>query len=134
MHDAGPFETIRTGLARAVEQEILEHLEALARDGTEAAIDLRGLPMSQADREELEGALGRGEVHAALVAMGETEVWETRFAGVWWVRHKGTDGQVIAEQVEITLLPEILKTDPADAKAAALRMREHIALRDPDRN
>lgn len=132
MHDAGPFEAVRTGLARVVEREILEHLEALARDGTEAAIDLRGLPMSNADREELEDALGHGEIRVALTAMGESELWETRFNGVWWVRHRGTDGQVIAEQVEITLLPEILKTDPADARTAAARMREHIALRDPD--
>lgn len=133
MHDAGPFESVRTGMARAIEQEILEHLEALARDGTEAAIDLRGLPMSEADRAELEDALGHGEIRVALTSMGESELWETRFNGVWWIRHHGTDGRVIAEQVEITLLPEILKTDPADAKAAAVRMREHIALRDPDR-
>lgn len=126
-HDAGSFEHVRTGLARAVEREILEHLEQLATDGTEAAIDLRGLPMSTADREELETRLGRGEVRATLRAMGESEVWETRFNGVWWVRHRGTDGRVVSEQVEITPVPEILKADPADSAMAAARLREQLA-------
>lgn len=131
MHDAGPFENVRTGLARAVEGEILQHLEEMATDGTEAIIDLRSLPMSAADRAELEASLGRGEVSAKLTAMGDSEVWETHFPGVWWVRHRGNSGEVIAEQVEITLLPEILKSDPADVRAGAARMREQQDLWSP---
>ena len=131
MHDAGPFENVRTGLARAIEREILQHLQALATDGTETAIDLRSLPMSAADRAELEASLGRGEVSAKLSTMGDSEVWETHFPGVWWVRHCGRDGRVIAEQVEITLLPEILKSDPEDVKAGAVRMREQQDLWEP---
>jgi hydrogenase-1 operon protein HyaF len=132
MHDAGPFEKVRTGLARAIEREILQHLQALAADGTETAIDLRSLPMSAADRAELDAALGRGEVSAKLSTMGESEVWETRFPGVWWVRHCGRDGRVIAEQVEIALTPEILKADIADVRAAAMRLRDHLAAREPE--
>lgn len=131
MHDEGPFENVRTGLARAIEREILQHLEAMASDGTEAVIDLRSLPMSSADRTELEAELGRGEVSAKLSAMGSSEIWETHFPGVWWVRHRDRSGRVIAEQVEITLLPEILRSDPADVRAGAVRMREHQALWDP---
>jgi hydrogenase-1 operon protein HyaF len=126
MHDAGPFENVRTGLARAVQREILQYLQALASDGTETAVDLRSLPMSAADRSELEEVLGRGEVSATLSAMGDSEVWETNFPGVWWVRHRGNDGRVIAEHVEVTLLPEILKSDLTDVRAAAVRLSEHV--------
>lgn len=121
-HDPGAFANVSTGMARAVEHEIAQHLVALAGDGTEAVIDLRGIPMSDADREELEESLGRGEVTATIEAMGESEIWETAHAGVWWVRHRGTDGRIIAERVEITPVPAILKADPADIGAAAARM------------
>jgi len=38
---------LETGLADAVLPEIVAHLDALARDGTEVEIDLRSLPMSE---------------------------------------------------------------------------------------
>ncbi|MBD3728204.1 MAG: hydrogenase expression/formation protein [Sphingomonadales bacterium] len=121
-HDGGQFAQVSTGMAHAVEREIGQHLLALAHDGTEAAIDLRSIPMSDADRAELEESLGRGEVSATLDAMGRSDIWETAHAGVWWVRHFGTEGQVMAERIEIARVPDILRADPADVEAAAIRL------------
>ena len=53
-----------TGMAQSLLREIAQHLERLARTGARHAIDLRSLPMTRADREELEALLGRGEVAA----------------------------------------------------------------------
>ena len=110
---------IRTGLAQSVLQEIAQHLSVLAAEGETGAIDLRSLPMTAADRSELEDSLGRGEVEATLNVAGMSEVWETRYSGVWWVRHFGADDKIAAERIEITAIPEILVTHGADIAAAA---------------
>ena len=68
-------------------------LEALAESGQAGSIDLRSLPLSDADRAQLEELLGRGEVQAKLDLAGASEVWETTYPGVWWIRHKGAGGQ-----------------------------------------
>ncbi len=130
-HHTGPFSQVLTGMADAVEREIRQHLAALAQHGTETTIDLRSLPLSDADRAALQELLGKGEVAATINAMGTSEIWETSHAGVWWVRHCGTEGQVMSELVEIAFVPEVLKADPADVKAAAekwARKRDVIAV------
>lgn len=119
----------RSSLARSVLQEIVERLAALARSGESAAIDLRGLPLSPEDRADLEQALGRGQVSAELELAGRSEVWETGYSGVWWVRHYGAGDVLAAERVEITAVPEILVTHADDITAAAARARAlyHVA-------
>jgi hydrogenase-1 operon protein HyaF len=108
-----------TGMAQSLLREIARALAALAETGTRDAIDLRSLPLTPADREALDDALGRGEVSAALTLAGDSLLWETRFAGVWWVRHLGAGGQIAAEVIEITPVPDILASHPDDIAAAA---------------
>ncbi len=96
---AGP----RTGMADSLLHEIAERLADLAATGQTSAIDLRSLPMTPADRRELEDRLGRGEIEARLTVGGASEIWETRYAGVWWVRHFGAGDKIAAEQIDITL-------------------------------
>ena len=122
----------RTGMAQSILREISLALSVLAATGTRDAIDLRSLPLTGADREELEAALGRGDVSVALEAAGTSEIWETRFTGVWWLRHFGGDGRVAAEVIEVTPVPDILAAHSDDISAAAARMaaeleeREHV--------
>ncbi len=122
----------RTGMAQSILREISLALSVLAATGTRDAIDLRSLPLTLADREELEAALGRGDVGVVLEAAGKSEIWETRFTGVWWLRHFGGDGRVAAEVIEVTPVPDILSAHPEDISAAATRMaaeleeREHV--------
>jgi hydrogenase-1 operon protein HyaF len=125
--DAGDLGSLRTGMAQSLLQEIAERLSDLADAGEASAIDLRSLPMTPADRDELEERLGRGDVDAVLNVAGKSEVWETRYAGVWWVRHLGADDRVAAERIEITTVPEILVTHGADITGASRRLHEELA-------
>jgi len=121
-----PCMTGQTGMAHAVMNEIAAHLEKLAGRGEAASIDLRSLPMTDMDREQLEMVLGQGEVSAVIELAGLTEVRETAFSGVWWVRHMGQDEQVAYEEIAITRIPEILKTQLDDIDMASRRIQQVI--------
>ena len=125
MH-ADPAADFRTGLARSLLREIAQHLDRLAATGEAAAIDLRSLPMTDADRRELDEALGHGDVAAMLDVAGESEIRETGYAGVWWVRHFGADGKIAAERIEICTVPDILITHESDIAAAGARLRQEL--------
>ncbi len=113
-----------TGLADAVLPEIAALLDDLIENGNEGAIDLRSLPMTDADRDALREKLGTGEVRATLQVAGASTVEETAIRGVWWIRHEAADGQVANEHIAITLLPDILCTHPGDLPQARARLEE----------
>ena len=114
----------QTGMAHAVMNEIAAHLKTLARQNEAASIDLRSLPMTDQDREQLEELLGQGEVSAVIELAGLTEVRETAFSGVWWVRHMAQDEQIAYEEIAITRIPEILKTQSDDIDLASRRIQQ----------
>ena len=115
-----------TGMALSVLAEVGLMLEALTESGQEGSIDLRSLPLSDVDRAQLEEVLGRGEVRAELDIAGESEVWETTYPGVWWIRHRGAGSKIATEEISVCRIPEILITHPVDIKAAAGRLREEL--------
>ncbi len=117
-----------TGMANAVLSEIAEQLERFAKTGEETVVDLRGLPMTDADRAALEDMLGQGEVTAVLDVAGASEIWETSYAGVWWIRHRGTDERITSEEIVVTRVPAILLSHPDDVHAAAERLRQTLAI------
>lgn len=124
-----PDETMApsSALMRSVLREIARGLEALASTGETNAIDLRSLPLTEADREALEMRLGHGEIAVALDLAGASEAWETRYSGVWWIRHFDAADKIAAERIEITTLPDILLTHGADITAASSRLRDELA-------
>ena len=111
-----------TGLTQPVLREIATLLKRLDEQGKTDAIDLRSLPMSDKDRNELETTLGRGEIHANVMVAGDSEVWETFYPGVWWVRHFGANHEIASESILITDMPDILKSDATDIKRAVVRL------------
>jgi hydrogenase-1 operon protein HyaF len=115
-----------TGMAWSVASEIAHRLRALADHNEPSVIDLRGLPMTQADRDQLEEILGRGEVSARLEVAGASEIWETAYAGVWWIRHRGEGNRIATEEIAVTRIPEVLLTHPHDVTAAALRLNAEL--------
>ena len=115
-----------TGMPSAILTEIAELLEQLAENNMSGAIDLRGLPMTEEDRIRLEDRLGRGEVSARLDVAGMSEVWETSYPGVWWIRHRGGDGQIAAEEIAVTQIPDILVSPEEDVRAAAVRINAEL--------
>ena len=127
-HDAsGVADPYSTSLVDGLLREIAVGLAELAATGQSACIDLLGLPIGPAGRAALAERLGRGEVEAALDAGGASEVWETGFSGVWWVRHFGADDRLATEQVEITVVPRIVLSQPDDIAAAAARLAAGLA-------
>lgn len=113
-------------LVAALLREVAALLAAFVERGEEGLIDLRSLPLSDGDRALLEQSLGRGEVAAQISVAGDSEVWETAYAGVWWVRHAGRGNGTTTDQISVSALPEILRTHPADAQAALARMQADL--------
>jgi len=105
-----------SGYADPILHEIQSLLNDLVTSGKSASIDLRSLPLFPGDYEKLKEVLGQGEVSATLEALGATHVGETAIHGVWWVTHYNSDETIIAEFIEVTYMPEILRTHPADAR------------------
>jgi hydrogenase-1 operon protein HyaF len=134
MHTGGaPCQTENTtGMARSVLSEVARMLESLATDGTTGSIDLRSLPLTEADRKQLEELLGRGEVVAELELAGRSTVWETTYAGAWWIRHRGAGDKVSSEEIAICPIPDILVTHPADIESAAKRIKQEIQENHPN--
>jgi len=118
-----------TGMALSVLAEVGQLLDSLAESGEEGAIDLRSLPLTEADRSELEELLGRGEVRAELDIAGDSEIWETAYAGAWWIRHRGAGGKIASEEIAVCPVPEILKTHPVDIATAASRLRQDLEIK-----
>ena len=109
-------------------REVAERLEALAERGECGVIDLKSLPLSDSHLQQLRERLGRGEVSAQLEILGPSEIWETRYPGVWWVRHLGVTDLVAAERIEITRVPDILSAALPDVVMAAQSLNDDLAL------
>lgn len=114
------------GGVTAILFELVGHLERLAHHKTSATIDLRSLPMSPKDRIELQRALGEGEVQATVTASGLSNIRETRVPGVWWVEHRDRDGELIAELIEVTQVPEFLTSATDEIASGARKLRAQI--------
>jgi hydrogenase-1 operon protein HyaF len=123
----GPDDAAENGNARALLRELEAMLERFVERDERGSIDLRSLPLLPGDYERLRETLGTGEVSALVQAMGATEVHETAIPGIWWVRHFDEAGEVSAELIEVTDVPEILKTHPADVRRGWEALRERLA-------
>jgi HupH hydrogenase expression protein, C-terminal conserved region len=114
------------GNLHALLTEIAAHLERLAQDGTTASIDLNSLPFAPGEYEQLRELLGQGEATAHIEALGPTDISETCYPGVWWVTHYNVEGDIVADRIEITVIPEILKSQPEDIIMGLELMKERL--------
>lgn len=121
------------GGVTAILSELISLLERLADSQESAAIDLRSLPMNVDDLAELRRALGEGEVRATLDAEGISAIRETKVPGVWWVEHRDRHGELMAELIEVTRMPQILMTASEEIATGARLLREQLALRSAPR-
>jgi hydrogenase-1 operon protein HyaF len=118
-----------SGNALAILHEVTEALVRLADSGETALIDLQGLPLTPEDYELLCESMADGEVHARIDAIGPTEVRETRYPGVWWITHYNTEGDIVADMLEVCHVPEVLKSHPDDVRDAVPRLRQMLLER-----
>lgn len=99
----------KSSLSQALLEELAEHLKNYAETGQPHVIDLGSLPISEQDIADLETWLGQGEVDATLTTIGESRVYETKYAGIWWVKHFSPEQKLMSQFIEINDVPEILK-------------------------
>jgi hydrogenase-1 operon protein HyaF len=126
---SGPLEPPGGGLGggvAAILSELATLLERVVHGEPSVSIDLRSLPMSPQDRAELQRVLGEGEVQATVDAQGVSKLRETRVAGVWWVEHFDQQGELIAELLEVSRVPEMLASATDEMAAGARGLRAHI--------
>lgn len=132
LHDIGievraeTKEGLGTGI-NAILYELVGMLETLLDTGRGSAIDLRSLPLAPGEYEQLRSTLGEGEVSAEVDALGPTRIRETAIHGVWWITHYNTHDQVLAEFLEVTEVPQLLKTECDDIREGLDLLNERLA-------
>ena len=123
LHASIPQEPPRlTGMSDAVFAEVAARLAEVVAGASAPPIELTAMPLTSEDRADLEQRLGRGEVFATIESAGRSEVWETQFSGVWFVRHFGENDRTASECIEFGAAPAILFSHRADMAAAARRL------------
>ena len=115
------------GSVDALLNEIATRLQRFIAAGESAMIDLKSLPFSPAEYEGLRTALGRGEVSARLETIGDSELYETHYPGVWWVTHYNVEGDVIADLLEIAAVPAILHSQLEDVRDGLERLQHTLS-------
>ena len=98
--------------------EVKHALNNLIKNGESTVIDLRSIPLAPGEEEKILNTLGCGEVHAQLNALGPSEIIETQYAGVWIVTHHNDEKEIISRFIEITTMPDILRSQKEDVIAA----------------
>jgi HupH hydrogenase expression protein, C-terminal conserved region len=58
--------------------------------------------------------------------LGKSEIRETRFSGVWWIIHYNEHDERIGHFIEITSMPQILKSQAEDMQAALSELNEQL--------
>jgi len=108
--------------ARPILFEIRHALESLFDSGETSIIDLRSIPLAPGEEESILNTLGQGEVHARLNALGPSDIYETRYAGVWVITHYNEDEAIVSRFIEVTALPDILKSQQEDMSDALVEL------------
>ena len=107
--------------------EIRHGLKRLAETGESTLIDLNSIPFGPGDETRLLEMLGEGEVKAEINALGPTRVWESAIAGVWIIDHRNLEEQRLTLHIEITRIPDILRTQPQDVQDSIRILDERLA-------
>lgn len=127
-----PFIDLNDGSGvHALLSEIDTQLERLLTNGEEGIIDLKTIPISHDEYQHLMYVLGEGELSATIHALGRSIVRETAIAGVWWIIHYNEDGAVIADMIEVTSMPAIMKSDRGDMQNSLIELRKRIDNEQP---
>lgn len=116
--------------ARPILFEIRHALEELLASGATSIIDLRSIPLAPGEEETIIDTLGQGEVHASLNALGPSEIYESRYAGVWLITHYNEDQAVVSRFIEITTLPDILRSQREDMSNALNELIKELGTQD----
>ncbi|MDJ0905657.1 MAG: hydrogenase expression/formation C-terminal domain-containing protein [Woeseiaceae bacterium] len=117
---------VATGNVEPLLHEIRHALKRLAGGEQGTTIDLKSLPLAPGEEERIEATLGTGEVRAEVDALGPTLIRETSYPGVWLITHKNADNAVVARFIEVTYIPELLRSQPEDIDAGIDRLESEL--------
>jgi hydrogenase-1 operon protein HyaF len=112
---------------RPILHEVRHALNKLLALGESSIIDLRSIPLAPGEEDSIIGFLGHGEVHARLDALGPSDIYETKFAGVWLVTHFNEDDSIVSRFIEVTVLPDVLKSQREDIVDALSELETELA-------
>ncbi len=115
------------GYSQALFAELEDALQALLSSGREHSIDLRSLPLAPGELDALKAALGQGEVRVEVNALGRSEVQETAYRGIWWVTHHNTLDEVLAEFLEVSFCPDIIRAQRDDVRESLEALSARLA-------
>ena len=118
---------VATGNVEPLLHEIRHALKRLVKGEEGTVIDLKRLPLAPGEEERIEATLGLGEVRAEVDALGPTLIQETSYPGVWLVTHRNADDLVVARFIEVTYLPELLKSQRADIESGINKLESELA-------
>ncbi len=116
---AGPRDT---GNVAPLLNEVRHALVQLLDTGKETIIDLRSIPLGPGESERLEETLGEGEIEAVLHSLGRSTIRETAYPGVWLVTHYNEEDEIMGKFVEVTHIPQILKSQNEDINEGLQRL------------
>ncbi len=117
---------VATGNVEPLLHEIRHALKRLTSGEEGTTIDLKSLPLAPGEEERIEATLGTGEVRAEVDALGPTLIQETSYPGVWLITHKNADNAVVARFIEVTYIPELLRSQPEDIDAGIDRLENEL--------
>lgn len=123
---SGASEDVLTHNVLPLLHEIRHALGKWLESGDPTVIDLRAIPMAPGEEDELLARLGSGEIHARLSALGDSEIVETAYPGVWLVTHRNTAGETIGKYIEVCDIPQILKAPQEDVRAGLQRLQTEL--------
>lgn len=106
--------------------EVKHAMDGLIKKGETAVIDLRSIPLAPGEEDKILNVLGQGEVQSQLNALGPSEIIETQYAGVWVVTHYNDENDIIGRFIEITTIPDILRSQQEDVVEAYNRLAESL--------
>ncbi len=102
--------------------QIRHALKRLLDENISDIIDCQSIPLAPGELDRLLELLGQGEVRVELVtldnSLGKSDIFETRFAGVWLVTHYNDEAEITSRHIEITHMPSILLSQPQDMQSA----------------
>ncbi len=120
------------GNALPILHEILYAMQKLISEGESTTIDLRAIPFGPDDEQQLLKILGCGEIEARLNSLGTSEIWESKYQGVWIIEHKNTLDERIALQLEVTHVPKILHSQASDISDSISRLNDQLSAELPN--
>jgi len=107
--------------------EVKHALNNLIKNNKTSIIDLRCIPLAPGEEDKILNILGQGEVKAQLNALGPSEIIETLYTGIWIVTHYNDDNEIIGRFIEITTMPDILRSQTEDVIEACKRLASTLA-------